>query len=118
MPVPAVVLFEELRGNTLPYVFTISGVNMTLQGTKAWFTGKISANDPDNQAIWSKTIANGGIVVNSSTQATATLLPADTASLADGTVVLAAFQVETPSGFVAEAVRMQITFTADIQRGT
>lgn len=118
MAVIPIVSFAEKRGETLDYLITVSGVDLTVPGTKLWFTGKVSKNSPDNQAIWQKTIANGGVVVTGATTATATLQPTDTANLADGTGVYYDVQVETSTGRVQTAFEGSITFEIDVTQST
>lgn len=113
----------EKRGDTLDYDFTFAGVNVQTPGTLIWFTGKKSKTDPDNQAIWQKTIANGGVIVTGPTTATATLQPSDSAGIAipgnaDSVTVAYDCQVKTPAGRVQTVVEGQITFTIDITLGT
>ena len=76
--------FAMTRGDTVSFniAVTLSGAPFDLAGCSLWFTGKNKFTDPDNAAIFQKTISHG-IVVTNSTQglATVTLLPADTISL-------------------------------------
>lgn len=115
--VPVVTIPTEMRGDTLDYALTVSGVDLTQSGTKMWFTGALVKGSPDAAAVWQKTIGNG-ITVTGATTATATLQPADTAGLLDGAVVYYDVQVKTPAGRVQTAFEGTIVFEIDVTQGT
>jgi hypothetical protein len=110
--------FIEKRGDTLDYVISVVGIDLTQTGTQMWFTGARSRGQADNQAVWQKTITNGGIVVTSPTSATATLQPSDTATRADGESDFYDVQVKTAAGRIITLFEGAITFETDITQST
>lgn len=103
-------------------VFQADGATpQNITGWSLWMTGKLNVDDADAAALFTRTIANGGIVVTSATGglATITILPADTSALVEkSTDVLIDVQGKSGTGRISTLKSGKLVVKADLTRAT
>lgn len=115
--------YSITRGDTQTFTLTLSNLSSSgLTGFSFWFTAKNNIDDLDAAAVIQKlTAAFTVVTVGSATipgVATFTILPTDTASLTDYTVLEFDIQVKDASGNIFTPVRGSLTVNADVTRAT
>jgi len=117
------IIAEMYRGDHQDIALAVFQPNGTtpqdITGWSLWMTGKLNVDDADAAALFTRTVANGGIVVTSATGglATITLLPANTSALTDAsTDVLIDVQGKSGTGRVSTLKSGKLVVKADLTR--
>ena len=117
------IIAEMYRGDHQDIALAVFQANGTtaqnITGWSLWMTGKLNVDDADAAALFTRTVANGGIVVTSATGglATITLLPANTSALTDAsTDVLIDVQGKSGTGRVSTLKSGKLVVKADLTR--
>lgn len=114
-------VIEVIRGDTPTFDLTLTGPDdapLVLTGLGITFTAKRRYSDPDDEAIISHSLDDGGIAVVSADAGTATLTlaAADSEGLDDLPTLVWDIQTEDDAGTVLTPLRGKLSVVRDVTR--
>jgi hypothetical protein len=117
--------WEEFRGDTIEKRFSLTSGSggPALQPasiSEIWFTAKRRESDADADAVFQKKYTDGGIAASDGPNGIyeITVLPADTSSLTQRTILYCDIQVKLTDSTITTVLSGMLTLKPDITRAT